>query len=128
MAKTMHDYFFERLNCRYFQAIFDPLVVIQCPEHLDSKNLGETSFPTQNVLTGATYWVSFNTGSSYREIPKDRVEQIKEDFKKGLINKIEEDQFKDLKSNRPTPENYKNLKKNKANLSANTGTGQAPIF
>ena len=103
MAKTMQDYF-QQLNGRYFQAIFDPLIVIQCPDPITPKNIGESTIPAQNILYNKYHGVSPGAAHLYRKISKKKAERIKKDFESGLINKIEEDHFADLKADRPKPE------------------------
>lgn len=73
---------------------------------------GKSIIPAWNPIHERFYDVSLEESHLYIKISKKKFEEIKKDLDSRLIDKIEEDHFRELKADRPTPSDYK------ANLSA----------
>lgn len=105
MTKTMYDLIFENLKGKYFQFVLDPLVIIQSPDVLQPKRMGksESAISAWAPLQKEFHEVPLDSSHLYREISKSKFEQIKGNYERGLVDKIEEAHLKDLKADRPKP-------------------------
>lgn len=91
MLKSMYTLFFESINDKYFQNSLNPSIILEGPYSLVPcmRGKGETTISGWSPLIGRIHNFNLDEMGFYTEISKEKFNELKNAYTKGLEKKVE---------------------------------------